>query len=338
MVRDRPVTESHVTRDRLGQFRNLLDLLAFESCIGIPLHVAGHIEHALFLFHKDATMFSAAHLRSARATAALVSALLEGQALDDRLRAMSGLFLSGQLAASFSHEVHNRLTSLDLQIQNLNEDVARVAREHTSFRGSASFQAVQQALWEALQASTDFKYTVNDFKGLMQNREGSTIELNQVIRQAESLMQTAARRARTEIRLDLKEDLPPAFGNVLGLQQAFLNLMLNGIQHMEIKRYGQRTLTISTASRDDDGVAWVQARVSDTGPGIHRQQWDRVFDLGFTTRPEGSGLGLFIARSLMTSLGGRISIESSAIPIGTTFLVELPVPHKKRHGGKENVR
>ena len=99
--------------------------------------------------------------------------------------------------------------------------------------------------------------------------------------------------------------------------------MLNGIQHMEIKRYGQRMLTISTAYCTTMAVAWVQARVSDTGPGIHRQQWDRVFDLGFTTRPEGSGLGLFIARSLITSMGGQISIENSTIPIGTTFLVEL---------------
>ena len=336
MVRDSPLIESHVTRDRFGQFRELLDLLAFESCIGIPLLVAGHLEHALFLFHKDAARFSAADFHNARATAALVSALLEGQALDERLRAMGGLLLSGQLAAGFSHEVHNRLAGLDLQIQNLNEDVARVAREHTRISGSASFQAVRHALGQAVQASADFTHTVQDFRGLMENRGDSTIDLNQVIRQAEGLMQMIARRANTEIRLNLEEGLPTAVGAGLGLQQVFLNLMLNGIQHMKLKGYGRRVLTISTALHEGDGVVWEQARVTDTGPGIHRQQWDKVFDLGFTTRPEGSGLGLFIARSLVTSLGGRISIESSAIPIGTTFLVELPVPHGKRHGGKED--
>jgi two-component system sensor histidine kinase FlrB len=72
----------------------------------------------------------------------------------------------------------------------------------------------------------------------------------------------------------------------------------------------------------------VQARFSDTGPGIHRQLWEKIFALGFTTRAGGSGLGLYIARSLMGSMGGRIVLEESLVPLGTTFLVELPAAEK----------
>lgn len=67
----------------------------------------------------------------------------------------------------------------------------------------------------------------------------------------------------------------------------------------------------------------IKLRFTDRGPGIHRQLWEKIFELGFSTRPSGSGLGLLTARSLVEPLGGRICVERSVVPISTTFLVEL---------------
>jgi two-component system NtrC family sensor kinase len=67
-------------------------------------------------------------------------------------------------------------------------------------------------------------------------------------------------------------------------------------------------------------------RVADDGPGIHRQHFDQIFSLGFTTRrQEGTGLGLYITRGLVESMGGKISLAESVILIGTTFTIELPL-------------
>ncbi|MFQ5352036.1 MAG: ATP-binding protein, partial [Candidatus Binatia bacterium] len=104
----------------------------------------------------------------------------------------------------------------------------------------------------------------------------------------------------------------------------FLNVMQNAVQQMAATPNKGGTLSISTACRDGKTGRRVQIRFQDTGPGIHKRLWEKVFSLGFSTRQGGTGLGLFIARSLVESLGGRILVEQSVIPIGTTFLVELP--------------
>ena len=69
----------------------------------------------------------------------------------------------------------------------------------------------------------------------------------------------------------------------------------------------------------------IQVRFSDMGPGIHGSHLERVFDLGFSTRPDGSGLGLFTTRRLIESMSGSITVEKSAMLLGVTFLVELPL-------------
>jgi two-component system NtrC family sensor kinase len=80
----------------------------------------------------------------------------------------------------------------------------------------------------------------------------------------------------------------------------------------------------------DDPSYPIQIRIADDGPGIHRQHFDQVFSLGFTTRrQEGTGLGLYITRGLIESMGGRVCIAESAILVGTSFTIELPLITKE---------
>lgn len=321
---DRIIHENHVSRERFGQFRRLQELLSFESCIAVPLSAVGHTEHALFLFQKAEGAFPPHRLRDTIATCALLAAILEDQALEERVKALSGLFLSGQLAAGFGHEVFNKLASLDIQFENLRSDVAQVEREHAGLAGSANFVAVQDALERVIGTSAELKRTVVGFKRLMETRPDRAVDVNEVIRQAEQLIRPMATKTRVGVRMSLAEDLPLVVGSSIGLQQVFLNLMLNAIQHTEMKSHNLRLLTVSTSCCEQDSERWVQIRFADTGPGIHSQLWRNIFALGFTTRQDGSGLGLYIAESLINTMGGRIQIESSLVPLGTTFLVELP--------------
>jgi signal transduction histidine kinase len=101
------------------------------------------------------------------------------------------------------------------------------------------------------------------------------------------------------------------------LQQVLMNLMLNGIQAME-KTGG--LLTIKT-QLDQDGS--VQISVSDTGVGLPADKAEQIFDAFFTTKPEGSGMGLAISRSIIESHGGRVWVAANSGK-GAAFHFTLP--------------
>jgi len=323
IVEGRAVREGRVSQERTARFRKLLEFLAFESCLGVPIQAGGRTEHAVFLFHREPDMFSRYRVRDAQAVAALFAVALERQALDERVQHMSGVLLSGQLAAGFGHEVFNKLSALDLQFRNLRSDFARMSQQDVQLSEQSKVH-IEEALGQAVETALDLKRAVREFRGLMEAREEQTVDANQIVHRAVNQTRPLARRSKIQIHLELASDLPPATGSGVRLQQVLLNVMLNAVQHMAHKPDNRRVLEVTTVYETADDACPVQVRISDTGPGIHRQLWEEIFGLGFTTRPDGTGLGLFIARSLMESMRGRIIVQESLIPLGTTFAVSLP--------------
>ena len=102
------------------------------------------------------------------------------------------------------------------------------------------------------------------------------------------------------IRTDLKDDLPMTLTDRVQLQQVLMNLMLNGIEAM--KETGG-VLTVRSQSSEDGQV---EISVNDTGPGLPQGKADQIFDTFFTTKPQGSGMGLSISKSIVEAHGGRI--------------------------------
>jgi len=100
------------------------------------------------------------------------------------------------------------------------------------------------------------------------------------------------------------------------LKQAFLNVLLNSIEAMD--HGGQ--ITVSTSQRNGS----VNLVIADTGPGIPKQDLQRVFDPFYTTKPRGTGLGLSVVHSIMREHGGDISIESE-VGRGTAVQISLPI-------------
>jgi two-component system NtrC family sensor kinase len=167
---------------------------------------------------------------------------------------------------------------------------------------------------------------VEAFRELIRDQEETAMDVNAVVERAALLLQTTARRGHVALTLDLKPGLPGVMGTPVRLQQAFLNVMLNAIQQIAASTQhwpqGRGELVVTTGLDSRAGRVWV--RFADNGPGVHHQLWESIFTLGFSTRAEGTGLGLFIARSLVASMRGKIYVEKSLVPAGTTFRVELP--------------
>src|SRR3981189_2870875 len=132
------------------------------------------------------------------------------------------------------------------------------------------------------------------------------------------LLRSAANRYSISIRTDLAEDLPKVMADRVQLQQVFMNLMLNGIDAMK-GRAGGGELTIKSVAGDGQ----LLISVSDTGVGLPPEQADQIFRAFFTTKDNGTGMGLSISRSIIESHGGRLWANANSAR-GATFQFTLP--------------
>jgi signal transduction histidine kinase len=103
------------------------------------------------------------------------------------------------------------------------------------------------------------------------------------------------------------------------LQQVLMNLMINGIEAMKDVD-GPRELAVKSRRAEDEQL---MVSVSDTGVGLPAQQADQIFDAFFTTKPDGTGMGLRISRSIVESHGGRLWTAGNS-PRGASFHLTLP--------------
>ena len=131
------------------------------------------------------------------------------------------------------------------------------------------------------------------------------------------LLRSEANENAVSIRKDLAADLPKITAVRVQLQQVLMNLMLNGIEAM--KETGG-ALTVKSQLREDGQV---EISVNDTGPGLPLGKADQIFDAFFTTKPQGSGMGLAISKSIIESQGGRIWANGDG-GRGATFHFTLP--------------
>ncbi len=302
------VFEGHAKANK--RFAKLFGLLDFESCIGAPIETMGEVRHALFLFHRQPDAFARVRPQYVELDVLWLRAILEEQAVHARLRAISPLLLSGELAVGLAHEVYNKVASLELQLSNL------LSPTHSS-------TDLRTRLADVHKSAIDLKTLAGSFQQLMAAKDTpTTFDVNDMVRRAVMLIHPLARKEGVKIDWHLADNLPQVTGNSIALQQVFFNIMLNAVQQMACKPDKHRLLEIST-SYQPDRKRPLLIRFTDTGPGIHKQLWEKIFELGFSTRGS-SGLGLFIARSFTEMFEGEIKVEESAVPLGTTFLVKLP--------------
>jgi PAS domain S-box-containing protein len=142
-------------------------------------------------------------------------------------------------------------------------------------------------------------------------------DLNEIIRQMVVLLHDAASRHSISIRTDLDAALPTTTADRVQLQQVLMNLMLNGIEAMRDES-GELHVT---SQRTEDCQLLIS--VIDLGIGLPGEEPERIFEAFFTTKPQGTGMGLSISRRIIESHGGRLW-ASPNIGRGATFQFTLP--------------
>lgn len=228
---------------------------------------------------------------------------------EERQRLLAQYAEIAALAGGLAHEIRNPLSTISLNLELLAEDIDgdKAPRERRMLQKIQTVQRECRHLEEIL----------DEFLRFARLGEIDPVEcdLNQVVRDFIEFYQTEAVNAGVEISPHLAPDLPPVRLDRALFRQALLNLALNAQQAMP--KGG--LLELQTRGRDGH----VELDLIDNGSGMDEATVGRIFDVFFSTKPSGSGLGLPTVRRIVEAHGGRIEVES-APGRGTRFTISLP--------------
>jgi two-component system sensor kinase FixL len=163
---------------------------------------------------------------------------------------------------------------------------------------------------------------IRSLRSMMKREEGEKRPtlLNDILNDVIQIFRSEAIFQNVRIETELDGSLPPVLGDRGQLQQVVLNIVMNAAEAMSRNPPEQRKLILRTQGKDYR--LWVTAR--DFGPGIDKENLERVFQPFFTTKGTGLGMGLAVCSSIIKEHRGRIWAENNS-DAGATFFIELPV-------------
>lgn len=303
-----------------SRFDRLLSLFVFKGFIGVPITVSAAVSYGLLLIRED-RKFDTQDLEKARSAAVLVGEILRDRRFLQIFRPWQAQNLIGQLSNSIVHEVNNKLSGMELLVQRLRNGIHELTREPEKAEDATFLRGLDEAVEGIGKAQKAASALRNWYLGITTTDISQDVDLFKLAFEMKQALHGQAQENNIMILLVSPRNLPALRTQPNQLQQIFLNLILNAIQIMAVnKRVGK--ITIELAFEPDAQLPY-KVRFRDEGPGIHQRLIDRIFDFGFTTKKGGAGLGLTISRQVAQSCGGRLSVESSHVLWGTTFLLEL---------------
>ena len=230
--------------------------------------------------------------------------------LEADLAHINRVSMLGEMAASLAHEIKQPISAA---ITSANSCVEWLAHEPPNLdRARASAARIDKYGNRAAEIIDRMR---SFYKKSPPQRE--LVDANGIVHEILTLLKGEATRSSVSMHTDLSAELPKIMADRVQLQQVFMNLMLNGIEAMQDSG-GE--LTVKSELQHDK----FQFSVSDTGPGLPSGNVDQIFSAFFTTKPQGSGMGLAISRSIVESHGGHLWASANTGG-GATFHFTLPI-------------
>ncbi|MDQ3253095.1 MAG: ATP-binding protein, partial [Acidobacteriota bacterium] len=256
-----------------------------------------------------------------------------------------------EVARRMAHEIKNPLTPIQLSAERIARNFARRPLEAGNGEGShASLSSgvgvignsnvdkdvdhsvdtadrqriarlVEECTATIIREVAGLKAMVDEFTRFarLPHARLEVADLNEVVRQAVALYEERLGDARMDVRL--AHTLPGALIDTEQLRRVFVNMIDNALEALT-DAPGEQRITVATGHDPARGL--LLAEVTDTGQGIEREDFPRLFSPYFSTRGRGTGLGLAIVQRVIAEHGGRIRAESNR-PRGARFIIELPV-------------
>jgi signal transduction histidine kinase len=232
---------------------------------------------------------------------------VSARTLQALIRYSSQLVALGQVTSGVTHEVKNPLNAMMIHVELLGE---RLAGASDDVRRSLDVIRGEIGRLDAV---------VQRFMSLVRPQELqlSALDLNALLAEVSNLLEIEWRPKGIVFRAELDRTLPPLVGDEEMLRRALLNLLLNACQAMPD---GGRV----TVTSERQGAGLAQVTVADTGAGIPAEDLTRIFTMYYTTKPDGSGVGLALVRRIVEAHQGEIEVASE-VGHGTRVILRLPL-------------
>jgi signal transduction histidine kinase/PAS domain-containing protein len=323
MYRREPVIVTDILQDPLWeQYRGVAEPYGFRACWSTPILThSGKALGSFAMYYREPRGPSPAETRVLEMATHLAGIAIERKlAREERerlrqaqadLEHINRVTTMGELTASLAHEIRQPISAAATNAKTCLRWLGRDGPDVAEAREAASriVKDVSRAADIISSISLLFK------KGALQHE---LVDANELIREMIVLLRSEANRYSISMRTELAEYLPKVMADRVQLQQVLMNLMLNGIDAMKETTDGGE---LTVKSEAGDGQLLIS--VSDTGAGLPKEKADQVFRAFFTTKNNGTGMGLPICRSIIESHGGRLWVSDDS-GRGATFQFTLP--------------
>jgi len=226
---------------------------------------------------------------------------LETQRLRQELTHIGRVSAMGELTASLAHELNQPLSAILSNAETAQELLAADVID---------LEAVREVLSDIVADDRRAAAVIQRLRILLKkgDLEFVPLDVNEIVGEVAWLVKSDVLIRNVSMTLELAPDLPSVLGDRVQLQQVVLNLVLNGLEALRPPPAGPRVLVIRTARDNADAV---RVAVEDSGTGIDEKDTDRIFQPLYTTKPEGLGMGLAIARTIVDAHGGRLAAANN---------------------------
>ncbi len=230
-----------------------------------------------------------------------------------KLAHMNRVATAGELSASLANEINQPLAAM---VANANAGLRFLAR------ATPELDEARDTLKRIVRDGHRAGQVMGSVRDMFRKDGGETspLDLNDVIQDVIRPVRGELQAQGIAVQTGLTKPLPLVLGHNGELQQVILNLVRNAAEAMDGVCGRPRVLRVESAIYDSDNVL---VAVEDSGTGIDQNDINRIFDLFYTTKLQGMGMGLSICRSIVESHGGRIWASSSS-DRGSVFSLQLP--------------
>ncbi|MDA3925334.1 MAG: ATP-binding protein [Kiritimatiellae bacterium] len=289
-----------------------------QSAVTEKEEIATNMVNSLFVFSLTLLILS-----STISAAILILAIARDKKRREISRQEEHLAFSGVMANGILHDFRNPMSAVKLDAQMLEREIAREGGFRKE-RVSDLSERISRTMGRMDKVFTEFLYLAKPA-----DEKPAKLDLHRVITESIDILAPRIEQAGITVETDIPTDIPSPCAHPFAIKRALLNVIMNAIHFSPPE--GRILITVEENGNN------IVMDISDDGPGIPPSKRKEIFKLFVTGRPEGTGLGLFLAKTAIHRCKGDISVVDSGKTKGATFRMSLPIMKREERSKKSEV-